>query len=116
MTLELFISQLKTNPESIDFETLITLVDTLYVFTPTEFVNNGLVNKAGENNGSCKIFAFAQLHHLTKAQTLYCFGRFYREEVLQHPEGDNHQNIRTLMASGEALAGVKFKGVVLTLK
>jgi len=34
---------------------------------------------------------FAQLQQLSQAETLACFGKYYREDVLQNPEGDDHQ-------------------------
>ena len=54
----------------------------------------------GENSGSCKIFAFAQLHHLDEASTLACFGAYYRDDVLKHPQGSDHQNIRQFINTG----------------
>ena len=43
-----------------------------------------------------------------------CFGAYYFEEVLENPEGTNHQNIRNFMKLG--WDGIQFEGEVLTLK
>ena len=63
-------------------------------------------NAAGQNEGSCKILAFARLHQLTPEQTLHCFGGYYRKEVLGDPAGNSHQNIRQFMKTG--WAGITF--------
>jgi len=42
------------------------------------------------------------------------FGRFYREDVLGNPEGNDHANIRNFMESG--WGGVKFDSPALTIK
>ncbi len=46
---------------------------------------------AGQNNGSCKIFAFGLAQDLSPEQTLACFGQFYRNDVLGFPENTDHQ-------------------------
>ena len=99
----------------IDFEDTITVINALYNYTPTRFVNgltNTVTNEAGQNEGSCRIFAFAQLNALSKADTLACFGRFYRE-VLNDPTGTSHGNIRAFMRDG--WAGICFDGQALAL-
>ena len=63
----------------------------------TAFRNGELENAAGQNNGSCKLFAFARLQGLSKEQTLACFGAYYRNDVLGNPTGTDHQNIRNFM-------------------
>ncbi len=111
MILEVFLQTLKDKPETIEFEQTIALIDETYKFIPTSFHNGDLVNEAGENSGSCKIYAFGQLHGLTEEQTLACFGHYYREDVLQHPNGTDHQNIRNFMKTG--WVGIKFNGEAL---
>ena len=99
-----------------DFEDTINLINTLYDYTPTRFSNgvvDTVINDAGQNEGSCRIFAFAQLNQLSPASTLACFGRFY-QEVLNDPQGTNHGNIRAFMRDG--WAGVTFDGIALTPK
>jgi hypothetical protein len=109
--LEKFIEQLNTTPESIQFPETIALIDSLYEFQPTAFRNGEVRNEAGQNSGSCKIFAFASLHKLSVPQTLACFGSFYRDDVLKHPDADNHQNIRNFMRTG--WDGIEFQGEAL---
>lgn len=100
MTISAFLENLKSNPTIVSFAETIAVIDNNYQFTPTAFSNGNQVNKAGENNGSCKIFAFAKLHQLTELQTLSCFGSYYFEDVLQNPQGTDHQNIRNFMEFG----------------
>ncbi|MDT8451915.1 MAG: HopJ type III effector protein [Gammaproteobacteria bacterium] len=102
--LDAFIQQIKSQPDIIEFQDVISLIDAAYHYTPTPFRNGpagqSIDSNAGENEGSCKIFAFAQLHQLDKFQTLNCFGKYYRDEVLAHPEGTGHANIRSFMQHG----------------
>ena len=76
MELQQFLDTLASTPERIDFETTIAVIEGNYDFTPTAFTNGSTENAEGENNGSCKIFAFGLLHNLEKDATLACFGRF----------------------------------------
>jgi len=114
MQLEEFLSQLSTTPDSIQFDDTMAVIETHYAFTPTAFTNGNTQNAANTNNGSCKIFAFGLLNKLSEAQTLACFGDFYRKDVLENPEGDSHQNIRNFMQTG--WDGISFKGEALTAK
>ncbi|RXJ73677.1 type III effector [Veronia nyctiphanis] len=107
MQLENFLSKLNTFPETVEFDEVITLIDSLYDFSPTRFNNGDLTNKAGQNSGSCKILAFAQENQLTQEQALACFGKYYREDVLGNPSGSDHQNIRNFMSTG--WSGVTFE-------
>ncbi len=100
MKLNEFIQQLKLSPESIEFQDLISIIDTFYHYSPCDFKNGELINKSGQNEASCKIFAFAQLNQFSKDETLACFGRYYRDDVLKNPESDSHQNIRNFMKTG----------------
>lgn len=115
MTVDELIELINTSPDSIDFGEVIEVIDAAYSYTPTRF-SNGLgrsasINEAGTNEGSCKIFAFGKLNNLDKAQTLACFGKYYREDVLGHPDNDDHANIRNFMLHG--WEGVKFEGKAL---
>jgi len=114
MTLELFLQKLKESPESIDFDDTMSIIDSLYVFSQTSFRNDDLVNYVGQNSGSCKIFSFARLHNLTPEQTLACFGSYYRDDVLSHPENSDHQNIRNFMKTG--WSGINFDSEPLKAK
>jgi len=114
MLISTFLELLVTTPDSVDFSDTMAVIDANYQFTETAFMNGAQQNAAGQNNGSCKIFAFALLHNLTPAQALACFGTYYRHDVLQHPSADDHQNIRQFMVNG--WQGVNFNGVALTVK
>ncbi|WP_337840814.1 HopJ type III effector protein [Rheinheimera sp.] len=109
--LEDFFRQLTIDPDSISFSQSISLIDALYDFTPTAFKNGDQMNAAGQNNGSCKILAFALLHRLSEPQTLQMFGDYYRQDVLEQPTGTDHQNIRQFMQYG--WDGVEFDGQAL---
>lgn len=111
MSIDTFLQRLRAEPERIEFADTMAAIEGAYAYTPTAFRNGEVENAAGQNAGSCKLFAFAQLHGLSQSQTLACFGRYYREDVLQHPEGSDHQNIRNFMRSG--WAGVRFEGSAL---
>ena len=106
--------QLKTSPGTIQFKEVIAYIDENYHFTPTQFTNGNTVNEADQNNGSCKVFSFAKLNHLSKEEVLNLFGEFYREDVLKNPEGTDHQNIRNFMTFG--WDGISFEGEALTKK
>lgn len=114
MTLTTFLSTLKENPKSIAFTDTIALIEDNYTFTPTAFQNGNQHNAAGENSGSCKLFAFAKAQQLSPTETLACFGAYYFEDVLKNPEGTDHQNIRSFMTSG--WDGIAFEGDPLQLK
>lgn len=114
MDLNTLLGLVKTAPDSIQFNDVIACIDDNYLFTPTKFVNGNTVNEANQNNGSCKIFAFAQLNQLTSAQTLALFGDFYRQDVLLHPTKDDHQNIRNFMEFG--WDGIQFSAHALATK
>jgi len=114
MDITTYISNVKTAPDSLGFHALMALIESQYDFTPTEFSNGTVVNLADQNQGSCKLFSFAKLNNLNKEETLACFGKFYRDDVLQNPQGDDHQNIRNFMTHG--WDGVSFKGKALTPK
>lgn len=114
MELELFLNRLNTQPESIEFTDVIALVNSLYTYIPTAFRNSEIYNEAGQNTGSCKVFAFARLHELSAEQTLALFGSYYRADVLRTPDGDSHPNIRQFMKTG--WSGIEFEGVPLRAK
>lgn len=90
------------------------VIEANYDFTPTTFKNGKTVNEAGQNSGSCKLFAFAQLQNLSVDQTLACFGQYYRNDVLKNPEGTDHQNIRNFISYG--WEGISFEGTALSNK
>ena len=113
MTENELIHALQNQPEQLSFADTLAVIDAYYDFTPTAFTNGGLENAAGENNGSCKIFAFGQLHQLTAAQALAGFGEHYRG-VLADKSGQGHQNIRNFIKHG--WAAIDYQGQPLTPK
>ena len=114
MSIDTFIEKINSNPNDVQFADTIAVIEENYEFTPTAFKNGSLKNEAGQNSGSCKLFSFAQLHNLTEAQTLVCFGDYYRVDVLQHPDAQDHQNIRNFMKFG--WGGIAFDGKALNKK
>jgi len=114
MNLDTLLTQLEESPETIVFSDIMALIEAQYSFTPVAFSNGALKNEPGQNSGSCKLFAFAKQQGLTQQQTLYCFGSYYRVDVLQHPIGIDHQNIRNFIKTG--WEGIAFAGNPLLLK
>jgi len=111
MALKTLLEQLNTSPENVTFQQVMAVIENHYSYTPQTFTNGELTNNAGENAGSCKIFSFAKLNNLSEEQTLHCFGDYYRIDVLQHPAGDDHQNIRNFIKTG--WAGINFGSLAL---
>ena len=111
MQISAYLEKIKTSPETLEFNELMELIEAEYFFAPTEFSNGDLINAADQNQGSCKLFSFAQLKGLSEDETLACFGAFYREDVLKNPDEDNHQNIRNFMQTG--WSGIKFSSEAL---
>lgn len=114
MTIQDFLQRLRAAPDTIAFNDCIAVIDAHFDFTPTGFTNGGARNEAGQNNGSCKLLSFARLQGLSEAETLACFGDYYRKDVLGNPDGSDHQNIRNFMRGG--WAGVRFDGEALRQK
>jgi len=112
--MQTFLQTLTTAPDSLSFNDTIAVIDAHYDFIPTAFRNGELHNTAGQNNGSCKVFSFAKLNNLTAQQTLHCFGSYYRDDVLKHPQGTDHQNIRNFIKT--EWAGIVFEGQALSPK
>ncbi len=108
------LDKIEHNPTSITYPEVIAHIDANYDFTPTRFINGNTINEAGQNNGSCKIFAFAQLNKLSVDQALVLFGDYYRIDVLENPQGTDHQNIRNFIKFG--WEGIQFEGVALRKK
>ncbi|WP_297478132.1 HopJ type III effector protein [uncultured Photobacterium sp.] len=116
--MDTLIEKIKNTPNNINFQEIIATINDNYHYQPTQFINgttnNAMINLVGTNEGSCKIFAFAHLHCLSKSETLACFGKFYRDDVLKYPQNNDHQNIRQFMVSG--LDGIHFEVFPLTIK
>lgn len=114
MTLEIFLQKLDTKPKSVEFAETMSVIESVYDFTEVAFTNGQQNNAAGENSGSCKLFSFAKLNGLSEAKTLACFGAYYRDDVLDHPNADDHQNIRQFMING--WSGIQFSAEALITK
>ena len=109
-----FLTKLNRIPEKIEFAETMAVIDELYVFTSVRFQNGDFINEVGDNLGSCKLLTFAQLQGLNETKVLACFGAYYRDDVLQHPDNTDHQNIRHFMQTG--WEGIHFDGQALTKK
>jgi len=114
-SVEELLHEIRNSSTQINFDDVIATIKKNYHYTPTCFKNglteNSVLNAAGQNEGSCRIFYFARLNNLSEAEALSCFGRFYREDVLGNPDGNDHMNIRNFMKDG--WAGIVFEGEAL---
>ena len=106
-----FLQQLQTDEHL--FSSTLAFIESWYEFTPSAFTNGTVVNSAEQNQGSCKVFALAELLALTKEQALSCFGEHYRD-VLATPEVDNHHNLRRVLREG--LGNIQFEQFPLVFK
>jgi hypothetical protein len=95
------------------FTDVIQHIEARYTHTPTAFQNGQQHNAATENQGSAKVFSFAQLNQLDQQQTLNLFAEHYAS-VLATPDASDHQNIRQFMQNG--WDGIQFDGTALTEK
>ena len=114
MLITTFLDKLNATPETLEFTETMAVIEANYAYTETAFVNGEQKNEAGQNAGSCKLFAFALLQKLSTQQTLACFGSYYRDDVLANPTGDDHQNIRQFMIHG--WQGISFSAAALIAK
>jgi hypothetical protein len=105
------LNNLKAN--SIAFKDVIEFIETRYQHTPTAFKNGDTYNEAIQNQGSAKVFTFAQINNLSKEDTLTLFAEHY-QAVLNTPDATDHQNIRQFMAHG--WPGIAFEGQALVAK
>ena len=109
--LPVLIKKLKDN--ALTFKEVLEFIETYYQHQPTAFKNGDAYNEAGQNQGSARVFAFAQLNNLSKEDTLYLFAEHY-QAVLNTPDGTDHQNIRQFMIHG--WGGIVFEGQALSVK
>ncbi len=118
MSTDKLIQKIKTQSAEISFNEVIEFITDTYHYSASRFSNgiagDQVINDAGSNEGSCKIFAFAKLNGLDEQQTLNCFGSYYRHDVLNNPGGNDHANIRTFMRHG--WAGIHFEQDALRQK
>ena len=103
----------KLKDKSITFKEVIEFIETYYQHQPTAFKNGAANNEATQNQGSAKVFAFAQLNSLNEEDTLSLFAEHY-QSVLNSPNGTDHQNIRQFMIHG--WPGIVFEGQALHAK
>jgi hypothetical protein len=106
-----FLQQLSL--DDFQFETTLAFIEQHYNFTPSAFNNGGVENSSEQNQGSCKVFAVAELLKLSQQQALACFGQHYRD-VIATPEVDNHHNLRRVLKEG--LADIRFDNFPLEPK
>jgi hypothetical protein len=112
MQLNDLLEKLSVTPAQVEFNEVMAVILATYHYKPCTFSNGELINEAGTNEGSCKIFYFGKLHHLSDQATLACFGQYYRQDVLLHPEGGDHGNIRNFIKQG--WQGIHFEGIALS--
>jgi hypothetical protein len=105
------INELKANKRT--FKEILEFIETYYQHQPTAFKNGEAYNEATQNQGSARVFAFAQLNNLSKEDTLHLFAEHY-QSVLNTPQGTDHQNIRQFMTHG--WSGIAFEGQALLAK
>ena len=94
------INRLKKSPQSIEFNNVMDVIAAEYRHTPSAFINGDQQNSAEQNQGSCKVLAFARMNSLSESETLALFGSYYRDDVLKNPQGSDHGNIRAFMRTG----------------
>ena len=109
--LSTLIKKLKDN--SLPFKEVIEFIETYYQHQPTAFKNGDTYNEATQNQGSARVFAFAQLNNLNEEDTLYLFAE-HSQSVLNNPNGTDHQNIRQFITHG--WPGIVFEGQALLAK
>lgn len=105
------LTSLKAN--SLAFSEVLAFIDTYYIHQPTAFKNGDAYNEPTQNQGSAKVFAFAQLNNLSADDTLQLFAEHY-QSVLAHPDAGDHQNIRQFMLNG--WHGIAFEGTALVAR
>jgi len=99
--------------EAIKFKDVIAFIDTHYQHQPAAFKNGDAYNDATQNQGSAKVFTFAQLNNLSEKETLLLFAEHYMA-VLDTPAGTDHQNIRQFILHG--WGGIAFEAQALIAK
>jgi hypothetical protein len=109
--IEAFRTQLRSSEHL--FADTLSFIAEHYDYTPQAFINGGVNNAAGQNEGSCKTLGLALLESLETQEALLAFGEHYRS-VIATPDGTDHANIRALITHG--LAGVRFNQLPLAAK
>ena len=118
MRVDDLIQQIKNRPNTVEFDQVMAVIDACYNYTESAFSNgigdDRIDNAVGENAGSCRIFSFAKINGLNPSETLVCFGKYFREDVIGHPDGNDHANIRIFMRHG--WQGIRFYQLALVAK
>ena len=91
--LEAFMKTVKSDSKSIEFEVTMAAIEEGFDYAPTAFTCGAVESTSEQNQGSAKILSFAKLQKLNKETTLNLFGRYYRDDVLSNPDGDDHGNV-----------------------
>ena len=93
----------------IPFELTMEAIDEMYETVEVPFSVGDVKSEAGQNMGSAKILSFGKISGLERNTVLQLFGDYFRKDVLGNPEGDDHPNIRALMAApaGAGRAGAR---------
>jgi len=91
---------LKTGEEDISFQLVMEAIEEVYDVTEVPFSVGETISSPGQNMGSAKIFSLAKLLQLEATTTLNLFGDYYRKDVLEHPDGTDHSNIRSFIKGG----------------
>lgn len=95
------------------FDDTLALIDRYFEYQPASFRNGHLNNAAGENAGSCRVFALGRHCNLSEGDTLKLFAQHY-QQVLGDPAGDSHANIRQFISTG--WSGITFESEPLRLR
>lgn len=98
---------------TLKFTDVIAFIDKKYDYTPVKFSNGEVINTAGTNEASAKVFSLAKLHGLNQLDTLKLFAEHY-QAVLNNPTGIDHVNIRNFMHYG--WQGIGFQKNALSLR
>jgi len=111
-----------------NFDRFIALIDSIFETHPVEFhngiINHGetattsasyttLINEAGSNLWSLKVFAFAIMMGYTASQALSLFGEHYND-VIEDPNSGRHLNIEQVYKHW--LWGVQIQGMPFRIK
>lgn len=93
------LAKVRDSPGDVTFKETIAAIEEEYEVLEVPFTVGDVVSQAGQNMGSAKILSLGKIGRLSEAETLALFGEIYRG-VLDTPEGEDHPNIRALMAGG----------------
>lgn len=88
------------------FADTLAFIEKNYNYQPTAFKNGETENAKLQNEGSCKVLGLAALEDFSDEEALLAFAEHYRS-VLATPDGEDHQNIRSLQKNG--LKAVSFE-------